>query len=323
MSDVLSDVLRQVRLSGALFLSGEFSAPWAITTPSDGRLCQGYLPEAEQVMLFHLVVSGGCVIERDGAETVYAAAGTAIIFPRGDAHRLASASGLPAVPIAALLASRQRSGDVIVLRSGGGGAQTRIHCGFLACDPLLAQPLLRALPDLLIVDVDDGTLPWLRPALDFSAATSAAPTHGSAAVLAKLAELLFVEAVRRCVQGMADGQSGWLAAVRDAVVGRALAAIHGEPARNWSLEALAREAGASKTVLSERFTALLERSPMSYLTYWRLQLAAQRLRECDRPVDAIAAEVGYESTPAFTRAFGRQFGAPPARWRRQRRSARH
>lgn len=322
MIDVLSDVLRQVRLNSAVFLSGEFSAPWAIATPSDGQPCRDYMPDAAHVMLFHLVVRGSCMIERDGAPSVRADAGTAIIFPRGDAHRLTSAVGLPAVPIAQLLASSERSSDVVVLRSGGGGEPTHIHCGFLACDPFVAQPLLGALPDLLTVDVDDGTLPWLRPALAFSAATSAAPTHGSAAVLAKLAELLFVESVRRCVNAMAEGQSGWLAAVRDVVVGRALAAIHGGPARSWSLDALAREAGASKTVLSERFVALLDRSPMSYLAYWRLQLAAQQLREGDRPVDAIAAAVGYESTPAFTRAFSRQFGAPPARWRRQHRSAR-
>lgn len=204
-----------------------------------------------------------------------------------------------------------------MLRYGGGGAVTRLVCGYLACESALFRTILAALPRLMIIDLhDDPGGQWLATSLQFSLAESSAPKAGAGAVLAKLSELMFVEAIRRHIEGLPPEQQGWLAGLRDRFVGKALALMHSNPARSWTVDDLAGSVGLSRSALGERFTALIGLPPMQYLTRWRLQLAADLLLGSRRTVAAISAEVGYESEAAFSRAFKREQGASPAAWRR-------
>jgi AraC-like DNA-binding protein len=194
---------------------------------------------------------------------------------------------------------------------------TRIVCGFLCCQQLSEDPLLAALPDVLRLDTREGSAAeWIRVSFEFAADEIAAGRSGSEAILARLSELLFVEAVRRHIDSLPGEQTGWLAGLRDTYIGRTLALIHRRPNEAWTVDALAREAGMSRSALAERFTRLIGRPPMHYLQQWRLHLAAQRLRSSHDPLARIAFEVGYESEAAFNRAFKRLFGAPPATWRK-------
>jgi AraC-like DNA-binding protein/mannose-6-phosphate isomerase-like protein (cupin superfamily) len=314
--DTLSALLSLIRLQGAVFLSGRFSAPWSVVAPDGAEACHRLMPGAEHLILFHLVVEGQCDVVVGDAPPQRVPANHAVILPRGTAHRLASHAALAGHAIQDLM-EVQPGTAIRTLRHGGGGASCRIQCGFLSCDPRMAGPLLESLPELLVVSLDDGGgLPWLMSMLDHAVNEAAAAQSGYSAVLARLSELMFVEAVRRHLHALPPGQSGWLAGLRDRVLARALTALHAEPARDWTLAALATEAGASRSVINQRFADYLGRSPMDYLTQWRLQLAAQRLRESADSVAQIAEAVGYASPAAFNRAFKRMFGVPPARWRR-------
>jgi AraC family transcriptional regulator, alkane utilization regulator len=201
--------------------------------------------------------------------------------------------------------------------AGQGGEATRIICGFLACDDMLSNPVLSSLPRLFKVDMrNDPHSAWLESSLKFAAAEAAEWRPGSATVLARLSELLFVEAVRRCIGSMPENRRGWLAGVGDRFVGKALAALHAQPAHGWTVDELARRVGLSRSALAQRFTQLLGQAPMQYLGCWRLQVAAQDLLSGSNSIATVAERVGYESEAAFNRAFKRQFGMPPASWRR-------
>jgi AraC-like DNA-binding protein len=203
------------------------------------------------------------------------------------------------------------------LSYGGGGAKTRLICGFLACDDTLTNPVLSALPRMFKIDMrNDARSAWLESSLRLAAVEAAELRVGSAIVLGRLSELLFVEAVRRCVDSLPADRKGWLAGVSDRFVGRSLALMHAQPAHGWTVDELARKAGLSRSALAQRFTQLLGQPPMQYLARWRLQIAAQALRDGAQSLTAIAERVGYESEAAFNRAFKREFGLPPASWRR-------
>ena len=204
----------------------------------------------------------------------------------------------------------------MTLAYGGGGEATRMVCGFLGARDISRNPLLSALPRLFKVDVRGSSASWLESSLRFATDEAASAHAGSATVLAKLSELVFVEAVRRYVDTMPDDRKGWLAGLRDRFVARALALMHARPAHTWTVEDLAREVGMSRSGLAQRFSELLGVPPMQYLAQWRLQLAAQQLRLADRSLAWVAEEIGYESEAAFSRAFKREFGVPPATWRR-------
>jgi AraC-like DNA-binding protein len=224
------------------------------------------------------------------------------------------------VPFGPLLASQIETapGEVMKLSHGGGGATTRTVCGFLACNETLSNPILSALPRIFKVDMrNDPRSAWLESSLQFAAAEAAEWRVGSAIVLARLSELLFVEAVRRCIDALPADRKGWLAGVRDRFVGRALSLLHAQPAHAWTVDELARKVGLSRSALAQRFTDLLEQPPMQYLARWRLQLAAQELLIGGKSLAAIATQVGYDSEAAFNRAFKREFGMPPAGWRKK------
>jgi AraC-like DNA-binding protein len=210
-----------------------------------------------------------------------------------------------------------------LLNLGGGGARSRFICGFLACDPQLSQAFLAGLPPLIKINIrDDPSGLWLENSLKFSVSQAANNEAGASAMLAKLSEVFFAEALRRYVRELPEGQTGWLAGARDAAVGKALTLLHHRPADAWTVAELARQTGSSRTVLSERFRHFLGEPPMAYLTRWRLQLGARALTATSRSVAQIASEVGYESEAAFNRAFKREHGLPPARYRRDKTGAR-
>ena len=315
--DALSHTLRVVRLVGAIFLQGRFTAPWCYQSPHADVAAPLLEPSAERVVIFHLITQGECHVTLEGAAPVPLTAGDVIVFPHGDAHRMASDPALaPATGarLDRLLARRPR-----LLSYGGGGAQTQLMCGYLACDTRLAGLLLAGLPPLVHVHVRGSSAgAWLEGSLRYALDEARSPRPGGEGVLSKLAEVLFIEVLRLYMAQQPPGRTGWLAAVQDRVVGAALQALHAQPARSWTVEDLAREAGTSRTVLAERFQQLVGSPPMHYLTHWRMVLAANLLAGSNAPLARIAEEVGYQTDTAFSRAFRREYGVPPAAWRRGR-----
>jgi AraC-like DNA-binding protein len=322
--DALSEVLRVLRLMSGLFLEAEFTAPWCIDSAPGTDDVRHILPDAEHVSIYHLLTEGRCRASLPGAEqAVELRAGDLIMFPHGDGHRLGS--DLQLAPVGAeVLVEPSPEGGLARIRHGGGGERTRFVCGFLACDRRLCRPLLGALPRMLRVELGDGpAAAWITATLRHGASETHAPRPGSDALLGRLSELLFVEAIRHYTASLPADQSGWLAGLRDPHVGRALALLHGDPGRDWEVEALARQAGLSRSALNERFNALIGEPPMQYLTGWRLALASQALASSNDAVARIAERVGYDSEAAFNRAFKREYGSPPAAWRRTVRATRN
>ncbi|NCT82804.1 MAG: AraC family transcriptional regulator [Comamonadaceae bacterium] len=315
--DALSHTLRVVRLVGAIFLQGRFTAPWCYQSPHADVAAPLLEPGAERVVIFHLITQGECHVTLDGAAPVRLTAGDVIVFPHGDAHRMASDPGLaPATGarLDRLLARRPR-----LLNYGGGGVETQLMCGYLACDTRLARLLLAGLPPLVHVNVRGSSAgAWLEGSVRYALDEAQSPRPGGDGVLSRLAEVLFIEVLRLYMNQQPPGHTGWLAAVRDRSVGAALQALHEQPARAWTVEDLAHEAGSSRTVLAERFLRLVGSPPMQYLTHWRMVLAANLLAGGNAPLARIAEEVGYQTDTAFSRAFRREYGEPPAAWRRRR-----
>ena len=315
--DALSETLRVVRLVGAIFINARFTAPWCYQSPRADTVAPLLEPGAERVVIFHLITEGECHVELAGQPPVRLVAGDAVVFPQGDAHRMCSQPGLPPATggrLDAVLARRPRQ-----LSYGGGGAATRLVCGYLACDARLAGLLLAGLPALVRVNVRGSNAgAWLEASVRYALAEARSPRPGGAGVLSKLSEVLFIEVLRLYMNEQGEGRTGWLAGVGDRVVGPALKALHKSPAHGWTLDELARTAGSSRSVLAERFQQLVGSSPMQYLTQWRMLLAANLLVRSNAPLASIAEDVGYQTDTAFSRAFRREYGAPPAAWRRSR-----
>ena len=313
--DALSETLRVVQLVGAIFINARFTAPWCYQSPSADTAARLLEPSAERVVIFHMVMEGECFVEMGNQSPVRLIAGDAVIFPEGDAHRMASEPGLAPASGARLdevLSRRPRQ-----LSYGGGGPTTRLVCGYLACDARLARLLLAGLPSLVRVNVRGSNAGiWLEASVRYALVEARSPRPGGAGVLAKLAEVLFIEVLRLYMNEHSEGRTGWLAGVGDRIVGAALTCLHKSPARPWTLEELAREANTSRSVLAERFQNLVGNSPMQYLTQWRMLLAANLLRRSNTPLARVAEEVGYQTDTAFSRAFRREFGLPPVAWRR-------
>lgn len=321
--DALSEVLCAVRLTGAVFLDMELRARWSYLTAPARKIADVLMPDADHVIPYHLVTEGTCYARLLDGEPVGLNAGDLILFPAGDRHVLATASeaALRLKPVEITgesLDKLLKRGEITPFKKGRAGNATRIVCGFLACDGRLAESILLSLPRLLKVSMGDGgTAAWVRSSIRHSVTESASARPGSAIVLARLSEVLFAEAVRHYMDELPSGQSGWLAALRDRYVGRALALLHEQPAHPWTVDELARKVGLSRSALGQRFTALIAAPPMQYLTRWRTSLAARQLRESNDSIIRVATEVGYESEAAFNRAFKREFGLPPAAWRKR------
>jgi AraC-like DNA-binding protein len=319
--DALSEILRSVKLSGAMFFNAECSLPWCVRAPSSRTLGRYLAPNASHVIEFHLVTRGGGYI-RVGGETTPFSAGDLLMVPHGDSHEMGKGSGADVVDGAHAL-PKLLSGGLTLSRLGGGGEQTRLICGYLACEAGLIQPVLAGLPRVVRVHIRNDTAgEWLENSIMHAVDRAVAVEPGSAVILSRLAEVLFAEALQRYVRQLPPGRTGWLAGAGDATVGRSLAALHRRPAHPWTLDQLAQEAAVSRSALTERFSRLLGQSPMAYLADWRLELGAETLRSTSRSVLQVAAEVGYESEAAFNRAFKRRFGKPPAQYRRAHREQR-
>jgi AraC-like DNA-binding protein len=314
--DALSETLRVVRLVGAVFIHARFTAPWCYLSPAADLAAPLLEPGAEKVVIWHLITEGECFVEMQDGAIVRLVAGDAVLFPQGHAHRMGSEPGLPP-------ATGARLDDVLSRRPrhiahGGGGARTKLICGYLACDRRLAGMLLAGLPPVIRVNVRGSNAGlWLEASVRYALAEARSPRPGGEGVLAKLAEVLFIEVLRLYMNEGGEGRIGWLAGVGDRIVGAALEALHRRPAHAWSLEELARDAGTSRSVLAERFQAMVGSSPMQYLTQWRMLMAANLLARSNAPLARIAEDVGYQTDTAFSRAFRREYGAPPATWRRR------
>lgn len=313
--DALSQTLGVVHLVGAIFINARFTAPWCYQSPRADSVAPLLEPDAQRVVIFHLITEGECYVELDKQPPLLLTAGDVVIFPQGDAHRMSSQPGLAPAKggrLAAVLSRRPRQ-----LNYGGGGPATRLVCGYQACDTRLAGMLLAGLPPLVKVNVRGSSAGiWLESSVRYALAEARSPRPGGAGVLAKLAEVLFIEVLRLYMSEQSEGRTGWLAGVRDRIVGAALNSLHKSPAQAWTLEELARAAGTSRSVLAQRFQQLVCSSPMQYLAQWRMQLAANLLRRSNASLAHIAEQVGYQTDTAFSRAFRREFGCPPAAWRR-------
>jgi AraC-like DNA-binding protein len=316
--DALSDVLRVARLSGGVFLHAEFFAPWCIATQLTPELCRPVLGPASHLILFHYVVEGGLQlrVEGEAGDVVALGPGEVVLMPRNDLHLMGSDLGMPPV-MGSEVIQPPKNGGLFTIRHGGNGARTRMVCGFLGCDGAESNPILATLPAALKLSLEKGgAAEWIRSTFHYAAEEVSAGRPGSETVLAKLSELLFVETVRRYVENLPDGQTGWLAGLRDTHVGRALALLHRDVARTWTVDELGRQVGLSRSALADRFIRLIGLPPMHYLANWRMQVAMQKLRDTNASLAQVADMVGYESEAAFSRAFKKAVGTAPATWRR-------
>jgi AraC-like DNA-binding protein len=323
-ADVLSDVLSAVRLTGAVYFDFTLSSPWVAETPPARQIAATVMPGAQRVIEYHVMARGECWGHAVGQEPMRLREGDLFVLPQGDAHVLSSAPGMRAAPDLSKFARPTTPLPLVYEIGGGGPERARLVCGFLGCDERPFNPLLAALPPVIHLSAAgaDGATAWLGMLLDVALKESGRARAGAENVLARLSELMFVEAIRRYLETLPPAQTGWLAGLRDPVVGRALAALHAEPREPWTVERLARVVALSRSVLAERFTEMVGQPPMQYLALWRMQLASRLLAE-GGPVAAVAEAVGYESEAAFSRAFKKLVGQAPGTWRAGKRVSVH
>ena len=315
--DALSDVLRAVRLTGAIFFDVRASEPWVAETPAGASIVGQMFPSAEHLVSYHAITSGACWASVAGEAPIRVSAGDIVVFPHGDQHAMSSAPGMRSTLPDLGMYRRPAEGQLPFRMTVGDSAapSAQFVCGFLGCDAKPFNPLLSALPRVIHVTGSAGGV--IGAFVQAAVAEVKERRPGGECVLSHLSELMFVDVIRRYLETLPDDQTSWLAGLRDEFVGRALAALHRSPERDWSLESLAREAGLSRTAFAERFTQFVGQPPMQYLAKWRMQLAATRLRSGTDPVAAVAQRVGYDSEAAFSRAFRKTLGMPPSHWRRR------
>ena len=315
--DALSDVLRAVRLTGAVFFDVKASEPWVAETPAGATIVRNIFPGADHLMSYHVVTSGSCWACPLDGEPVHLTAGDVVVFPHGDAHAMCSAPGMRDAPDMGRFRP-PNNGQLPFTLSVGAPQDHPAHlvCGFLGCDAGPFNPLLAALPKVIRVGNQQGGA--IGAFVQFALAESQHPRIGGECVLGRLSELMFVDVVRSYLETLPADRTGWLAGLRDPFVGRALTALHRDPAHDWTLESLAREVGLSRSALAERFVQFVGQPPMQYLGNWRMQLAASLLMSGTEGVAEIAGRVGYESEAAFSRAFKKNVGTPPSQWRKHR-----
>lgn len=313
-SDALSDVLRTFRLAGSMFFRVRLRAPYAVTALGVDQLIERFAPSVHNMLPFHLITRGPIWFDIEGREEpLCLEAGDIIVLPRGTLHSLTDRPGSHPTSVAELL--HVVSGEPPTLDWGGKGEPTEALCGFFHCDGRLFNPLINALPEILVIRKDSGRSEWLTATIEHAFSQSGDPRPGNDAMMTRLTELLFLDVIQHHLNEAPGG--GWLAGLKDPLVSAALSCFHSQPGHPWTLEALAREVGASRSALTDRFTATIGVSPIRYLTAWRIELAAQRLEDSHDTIGEIAADLGYDSEASFNRAFKRQTGEPPASWRRR------
>jgi AraC-like DNA-binding protein len=320
-SDILSDVLRTVKLSGALFFAVDAAHPWGVDVPHADRIAPAVLPGAQHVVSYDIVLSGSGWVSMAGMTPVRFESGDILIFPQAGPYALLSAPDQqPEFDVDAtthFLSDMARGKLPFVVREGGSGPErTQFVCGYLGCDLRPFNPLLATLPEFICVkragpDRDD----LLDRLIRLTLTEARSRRFGGQAIGLRLSELIFVEALRRYLESLPEDQRGWLAGLRDPSVAHVLGLFHEEPARDWTLDELARSAGLSRAVLADRFAQMVGCAPMRYLTLWRMQIAARLIADRGLNIAAVAHEVGYGSEAAFSRAFKRTTGVSPASWR--------
>jgi AraC-like DNA-binding protein len=312
--DVLSDVLRMIRLEGALFLNGEFREPWCVDAPSGGILAQVLHPGAQNLAICHFVLEGQCWAQLLGEEPVLLQAGDVVTFPHGDSHLLGS--GLQNAPVSVDHAQQVQLPLLTRMRYGGDGNLALVICGWFAYERDIPNPLISALPRMFCTSVGKRPSgPWIEQSIRYALDEGDVPNPGSNLVRAKVAEMLFVEALRGYIEALPAAQTGWLSGLRDPQISKCLALMHSDPARAWSVTELAHEVHMSRSVMAERFTQLVNMPPMQYLKRLRLAMAAGLLCNELSNLAKIAETIGYESEAAFNRAFKREYGVAPGLWR--------
>jgi AraC-like DNA-binding protein len=312
-------VLKSVRLTGATFFDVVASAPWVAESPPPGLILSRILPGARHLIAYHVLVEGRCFANIVGQEPIELEAGEVIVFTRGDPHVLSSSPGMRADAGGEALDYGDPGQLPFVVNYGPDGKPAaKFVCGYLACDAAPFNPLLDNLPPVIKAgDSRGGDGRWLSEFIRLATSETADKRPGGETVLAKLSELMFIEVLRRYLQGLPPGQSGWLAGLRDPFVGKALSLMHAEPKRSWTIEELGKAVGLSRSVLAERFSALLGMPPMLYLAKWRMQLASGMLANGGANIATVAGETGYASEPAFSRAFKKMMRVPPSALRRR------
>lgn len=317
--DVLSDVLAAVRLTGAVFFDSTFRNEWVAEAPKASIVADRVMPNSQYVFYFHTLLEGSCWAElTDGSvEPIHLQAGDVVAFPMDDAHVLCSTIGMRAEPDLAIYVHPIDRQLPYVLNQGSGVEYCHFVCGYLGCDVRPYNPFINSLPRVLHgrAAANQG---WLSHLVRHAASETDRHNAGGETVLARLAELLFIEVIRQHIDGLPLESRGWLSGLRHPQIGHAFRLIHGRPADDWTIERLAREVGLSRSVFAERFTHYACMAPMQYLARWRMQLAARRLETPGISVAQAGAEVGYESEAAFNRAFKKIVGVPPGCWRRER-----
>lgn len=321
MIDPLSEVLRSVRLIGGVFLEARFTAPWCVSSQIAAEDCRPFLAVPAQIIAYHFIIEGRLLIQLDADPPREISAGEIVLLPRNDGHMLASASGLKPINAHDLI-QPAADGGLVQISHGGGGEATHLVCGFLGSEEVY-NPLIATLPRVLTLDVRQGaSRDWVEASVRFAARELAEGRFASSGVMSRLSELLFVEAVRNYASTLSEEETGWLKGLKDPYIGRALALLHGRIDAPWTVEMLAGEVALSRSAFNDRFTSLLGMPAIRYLTLWRLQVAKESLRQGRGAIAQIAHAVGYESEAAFNRAFKREFGHPPARWRAMQGTAR-
>jgi AraC-like DNA-binding protein len=318
--DPLSDVLKTVRLTGAAFFDIEARGSWAVSSPQRDLILPKILPGADHLIAYHVVTVGRCFATIAGGEPIALEAGEAIVFTNGDSHIMSSSVGMDAPPttqdVVDVAAANQRPFHINC--GGAGPVSANLVCGYLACDAQPFNPLLENLPRVIkATESKNNEAGWLSQFVRFAVAEASEKRAGGETVLNKLSELMFVDVLRRYIETLSPQHAGWLAGLRDPHVGKALSLLHGKPAYNWTIEELAKQVGQSRSVLAERFAQLVGTPPMHYLAKWRMQMASELLSGGNANLASIAADIGYESEAAFSRAFKKMIGVPPSEWRRR------
>jgi AraC-like DNA-binding protein len=319
--DALSDVLRAVRLTGAIFFDIQASEPWVAETPPGEAIVDAMFPGSEHLVCYHVITRGTCWACVPGEQPIQLSTGDIIVLPHGDTHVLSSTPGLRRSPDMTLYRMpADRKLPVSISMGDPQGTPVHFVCGFLGCDARPYNPLLTSLPRVILVSGQTGGA--LAAYVQFALAESKKPRMGGQCVLGRLSELMFVDVVRHYLETLPADRTGWLAGLRDPFVGRALAVFHRDPAAEWTIESLAKSIGLSRSALAERFTQFMGHPLMQYMTNWRMQLAANHLLSGMDSIASIANRVGYESEAAFSRAFKKSVGTPPSQWRRSRNAQR-
>lgn len=315
--DALSAALNSVHMTGAIFYHAVCTAPWGFAVPPLHSVAHRLAPGTERLLGYHLVTEGEALVRFDDTTEVQLTAGDVVIIPHGDAHKVTNGSPSMLMDSGASLGN-YLVGDLHTMQLGGGGDVTHFICGYFGCERHADRLFLAGLPKIIKINIRcDAAGEWLETSIKHLVSQTDSGRPGQTALLSKMAEALFIETLRRYMEQLPPEQTGWLAGARDPVVGAALALLHRKTCEPWTLDALAAAVGTSRSVLAERFTHLLGEAPLHYLARWRLQLAARLLQTSRKTIMALALDVGYESEAAFNRAFRREFGIPPGRYRKQ------